>query len=342
MSRSIPMLMTLARADIGVARIRKVCADADVRIGPCIDDYGQSAPAELMRGARALFCEMPPENFDDFDALEWIHLTSVGYSQIFTLPILERGIRVTNGRGTFDVPIAEWCILMLLMWQRDVRQLLQNQEDRRWDRSPSFTRELRGATIGVYGYGGIARELARQSKTMGMTVWAMTRDGSVPPRPLTFCVPGTGDPNGRLPDRVFAPGQLREFLGGVDFLVLTMPLTDQTKGLIGEAELRMLRPTAVLLNPARGGIIQEQALLRCMRENWIRGLSLDTHYAYPLPPDHPLWSMPNVILTPHIAGHAGTDLFFTRAFDIIADNVARFRAGRPLLNELTAAQVGGQ
>jgi phosphoglycerate dehydrogenase-like enzyme len=341
-SGSIPLLMTLARPDAGVARIREVCPAADVRIGPCIDDYGQHVPAELMRGAKGLLCEIPPENFDDFDALEWIHLTSVGYSQIFKLPILERGIRVTNARGTFDVPIAEWCILMLLMWQRDGRQLLRNQQDRYWDRSPHFTQELRGSTVGIYGYGGIGRELARLSKAMGMTVWTLTRDGSVQSRPLTYCVPGTGDPQGTLPDRVFRRDDLPEFLGGIDFLVLAMPLTDRTAGLIGEAALRMLKPSAVLLNPARAGLIQQEPLLRCLREQWIRGLSLDTHYAYPLPPDHPLWSMPNVILTPHISGHAGTDKFFERAFDIVAANVDRYCTGQSLLNELTPSQIGGQ
>lgn len=341
-SREPAMLMTLARADLGLARIHASRRGADVRIGPCIDDYGQPAPVDLMRGVKALLCEIPPANFDDFDALEWIHLTSVGYSQIFELPILERGIRVTNGRGTFDVPIAEWCILMLLMWQRDVRHLLANQRDRQWDRSPTFTRELRGATVGLYGYGGIAREVARLCKPMGMTVWTLTRDGSVQARSSTYCVPGTGDPGGTLPDRVFGPDSLSTFLGGLDFLVLTMPLTNTTAGIIGEAELRMLKPSAVVLNPARAGLIQQEALLRALEEQWIRGLSLDTHYAYPLPADHPLWTMPSVILTPHIAGHAGTDSFFERAFDIIGHNVDRYCTGRPLLNELTPAQISGQ
>jgi phosphoglycerate dehydrogenase-like enzyme len=337
-----PVLMTLARPDVGIERIRRLCPDVEVRVGPVIDDYGQPAPAELMRGAKVLLCEVPPANFDDFDQLEWIHLTSAGYSQIFDLPIRERGIRVTNGKGTFDVPIAEWCILALLMWQRDVRQLLANQQAKCWDRSPRFTRELRGTTIGVYGYGGIARELARLSKAMGMTVWAMTRDGHAERRPLAYCAPGTGDPEGTLPDRVFGPAHVEEFLGGVDFLVLTAPLTERTRGLLGDAELRMLKSSAVLLNPARAGLIEEEPLIRCLAENRIRGLSLDTHYAYPLPPEHPLWSMPNVILTPHIAGHAGTDLFFERAFDIIATNVHRYCTSQPLLNELTPSQIAGQ
>ena len=105
--------------------------------------------------------------------------------------------------------------------------------------------------------------------------------------------------------------------------------------MVGEEQLRSLPRTAFVLNPARGPIIQEQALLAALREGWIAGAALDTHYAYPLPPEHPLWSIPNVILTPHISGAEQSSLYPARIADLFAQNVERFLAGKPLLNELT-------
>ena len=110
-----------------------------------------------MRGAEALLCEFPPANFDQFDQLRWIQLSSAGCTQIQHLPILEQGIRVTNGLGNFDLPIAEWNVMMMLMWQRDMLTQLRNQTNATWDRAAEFQSDLFGRTIGFYGYGGIAR-----------------------------------------------------------------------------------------------------------------------------------------------------------------------------------------
>ena len=112
--------------------------------------------------------------------------------------------------------------------------------------------------------------------------------------------------------------------------------------MIGEKELRMLKPSAVLINPARAPIIQEEAYVKCLSEGWIRGSALDAHYAYPLPPDHPLWSLPNVIMTPHISGSCGCPHFLERVYDIFSQNLRRFSTGQPLLNELTEAQLRGE
>jgi phosphoglycerate dehydrogenase-like enzyme len=140
---------------------------------------------------------------------------------------------------------------------------------------------------------------------------------------------------------VFKAGDELEFLGGLDFLVLALPLTKATEGLIGERELQALPRTAYLLNPARGPIVREDALLRALRESWIAGAALDTHYQYPMPPDHPLWRFPNVIFTPHIAGSSLSPRFKQRLWEIFRINVERFARGEPLLNELTPSQLAG-
>jgi phosphoglycerate dehydrogenase-like enzyme len=229
---------------------------------------------------------------------------------------------------------------MMVTLARDARQMIRNQEATIWDRSAMFQREIRGLTVGFWGYGGIGRETARLARSLGLKVHVLAR-GGVGPRTDVYTVPGTGDPEGVLPDRVFRAGEELTFLGGLDFLVVALPLTKATDGLIGERELRALPPTAFVLNPARGPIIRQDALLRALREKWIAGAALDTHYHYPMPPDHPLWKFPNVIFTPHISGSSLSPRFKERLWDIFSINVGRYERGEPLLNELTAAQLAG-
>jgi phosphoglycerate dehydrogenase-like enzyme len=229
---------------------------------------------------------------------------------------------------------------MMVNLARDFRQMNRNQEAAVWDRSAIFQREIRGLTVGLWGYGGIGRETARLARQMGLRVHVQARSG-VGPRGDIYTVPGTGDPEGILPDRVFRAGEELEFLKGLDFLILALPLTPATDGLIGERELRALPPHAFVLNPARGPIIKEAALLRALREKWIAGAALDTHYHYPMPPDHPLWKFPNVIFTPHISGSSLSPNFKTRLWEIFSINVERFARGEALLNALTPAQLAG-
>ena len=341
-AKNLTILISLATTDQALDQIRQACPHAEIRTGPWIDDEGQNMPTELMTGAHVLLCEIPPANFDDFDQLQWIQLTSAGYSQVLDLPILARNIRVTNGRGNFDAPIAEWNIMMILMWHRHMLEALHNQQHQVWDRSARFQSELRGSVIGLYGYGGIARQTARLAQAMGLEVWALTRDGRAQPRPLIYCLQGTGDPEGVLPDRTFSAAQQQEFFAGLDYLLVGLSLTPATEGIITAKELKMLKPSAVLINPSRAAIIDEQAYIQCLQEKWIRGSSLDVHYAYPLPPEHPLWSMPNLVMTCHISGSAACPYFFERVYDIFSQNISRFCADEPLLNELTESQLRGQ
>lgn len=290
--------------------------------------------------AEVLFCTIPPTNFEDMKALKWVQIASTGYTQLFEHKLPARGIRATNGRGCFDVPIAEWNVAMMVNLARDLRQLIRNQDTTIWDRSAVFQREIRGMTVGIWGYGGIGRETARLARAMGLKVHVFARNG-VGPRGDVYHVPGTSDPEGVLPDKVFRTGEELEFLSGLDFLVLALPLTKNTEGLIGERELRALPDHAYVLNPARGPIIKEEALIQALNEKWIAGAALDTHYHYPMPPEHPLWRMPNVIFTPHIAGSSLSPNFKRRLWDIFTLNLECYAQGRPLLNELTPAQLAG-
>ena len=303
-------------------------------------EHAAPLPAELLADPQILFCMWPPTNFTDCKALKWVQISSVGYSQLTNIGLNERHIRATNAQGVFDVPIAEWNMAMIFMLARDMRGMFHNQDNGIWDRSARFQTELRGLTIGLWGYGGIARETARLAKQMGLRVHVLVRN-PIKARHNSFCVAGTGDIEGVLPDKVFYTGEETAFLSRLDMLVLAMPLTAQTRSIVRESHLRALPPTAFVLNPARGALIDEAVLLKALREKWIAGAALDTHYYYPMPPDHPLWQMPNVIMTPHISGSSLSPHYVSRTWQIFAENLMRFRTGQPLLNELSPAQLAG-
>jgi phosphoglycerate dehydrogenase-like enzyme len=289
---------------------------------------------ELLRQIDILIAKYPPTNFDDLTKLQLWQLGTVGFDQFGHLRLADRPLTICNARGVFDSGIAEWCLAMIVNLTRDLPGMMRDQQQCHWNRSHRYMQEVRGKTVGFWGYGGLARETARLAKAMGLKVHALTRRG-VQPRFHDFTPDGTGDPEGRLPDRVFITGQEQEFLSGLDFLVVAVPKSQRTLGLIGERELRALPRSAFVLNPARGPIIDEKALLTALGEGWIAGAALDTHYLYPMPPDHPLWRFPNVIMTPHIAGADFSDRFPVLMGELAVANVQRFLSGQPLLNVVT-------
>jgi phosphoglycerate dehydrogenase-like enzyme len=288
-------------------------------------------PRELLAAADLLITKYPPLNLDQAINLKAMQLATVGFEHLAHLNLAERSFTVCNARGMFDTAIAEWNLAMMINLTRDLRGMIRRQDRGVWERAPAFQQEIRGKTVGLWGYGGIGRETARLARCLGLTVHVMARR-PVGPRRGDFTPEGTGDPEGALPHQVFLAGQEREFLGGLDFLILALPRTRATTGMIGERELRALRAAAFILNPARGPIIQEAALIQALREGWIAGAALDTHYHYPMPADHPLWSFPNVIMTPHISGADRSTRFPVLMGELCVENVARLQAGRELLN----------
>jgi phosphoglycerate dehydrogenase-like enzyme len=322
-----------------LARLRSTGAyEIDV-IEDHVEKPGITLPPVRIANAEILLCDFPPANFDDMRALTFIQLASVGYTQLAGLGLAKKGIRVSNARGVFDVPIAEWNIAMMINLARDLRGMISNQENAIWDRDSRFQTEIRGRTVGLWGYGGIGRETARLAKMLGLKVHAMVRDKPQPTDENIYRVADTGDPDASLPDRFFRPDEKDAFLADLDFLILAMPMNPQNEGIIGSAELQKLPAHACVLNPARGPLIKEPALLQALSEGWIAGAALDTHYHYPMPPEHPLWKFPNVIMTPHISGSSGSPHYLTRVWDIFARNLERFGGKQALLNQLTSGQI---
>ena len=290
------ILIDVPPHEAALARLR-ARPGVEVVVADPISEEARSLPREVLARTNILFCSEPPTNFDDMAALQWVQLCSSGFEQLLTWKLPARGVRATNAQGVFDIPIAEWCVAMMVNLARDLRGMISNQGRGVWDRDARFQREIRNQVVGFWGYGGLARETARLCKALGLRVHALTRQ-AIRPRENIYCVPGTGDPEGSLPDVSFTVDQTDAFFRDLDFLVLAMPLSSATRGIMGETELQALPPRAFLLNPARGPLVQEAALLRALRESWIAGAALDTHFQYPLPAEHPLWQLPNVILTP--------------------------------------------
>lgn len=298
-------------------------------------------PHELLSNCEALFCTIPPSNHQVAKQLKYLQISSAGYGQVIGQNFEDRDVKVCNALGVFDVPIAEWNIAMMVNLARDLRQMVRNQDAKVWDKAARFQNEIRGKVVGIWGYGGIGRETARLCKAMGLRIHVLSRSGKLNQREEIYVVPGTGDIEGSLPDKVFAQNDKEAFLKDLDFLIMAIPLTPVTEGIVGERELRLLKPGSFLLNPARGPLIKEQALIRALKESWIAGAAIDTHYQYPLPASHPLWGMKNVILTPHISGSSESPHFLERVWDIFSLNIERLRNKKPLLNRLSAAQLKG-
>ncbi len=308
-------------------------ADVSVRVCDPVSEKAIERPKSLIEDIDLLFCSEPPKNLDHMKNLKWIQIASSGYEHLILLQLPERGIVATNARGVFDVPIAEWCISMIVNLTRNLPKMFRHQMAGHWDRGEGFQGEVRGRTVGFWGYGGLSRETARLAKAMGMRVHVLTHSG-IRPRKHIYCVPGTGDPEGILPDEKFLPDRKFEFLSGLDYLIIGLPLKEKTRGMVKAEDLQALPGSAMLLNPARGPIIRENDLIQALKEGWIAGAALDAHYYYPMPKDHPSWFMPNVIMTPHIAGSMRSTHFPERIWDLFVQNVERYKAGKTLLNQL--------
>lgn len=325
----------------GLAQLADLVSEPITLLKTSMEEKVWAVPEPVVGQVEIMLSTHPPQNLAAMANLAFWQIGSVGYTQLVGLGLPQMGVLVSNARGVFDVPIGEWNVAMMINLARNLRGMIRNQEQGIWDAGAQFQQEINGAVVGIWGYGGIGRETARLCRALGMTVHVLSRKG-LAPRDNIYCLPGTGDPDGRLAHCVFLDNERFDFLSDLDFLIIAMPLTDSTRGMVGAAELSALPRRAFVLNPARGAIIQEEALLAALRGGVIAGAALDTHYYYPMPPDHPLWQLPTVIMTPHISGSSLNYRFNGRIWSIFSENVRRYLAGDALLNQLTAPELNGE
>lgn len=267
--------------------------------------------------------------------LRWIQFHWAGIDHALDAPLVHRpNLQVTTLSGASAAQVAEYLVLMLLALGHHLPDLFTHQKRAEWprDRAERFSpRELRGSTVGIVGYGSIGRQVARLLQPFDVTILAAKHD-AMHPLDTGYTPEGQGDPSGDLVRRLYPYQALRAMLRECDFVVLTLPLTPQTRGLIGAEELAVLKPTAFFIDASRGGVVDAPALLAALREQKLAGAALDVFAEEPLPPDSPLWKLPNVIVTPHISGL--TPAYDERAVTLFSENLHRYLGGLPLYNRV--------
>ncbi|MGE3855473.1 MAG: D-2-hydroxyacid dehydrogenase [Dehalococcoidia bacterium] len=287
---------------------------------PYPSELTNSTPAEELteaaRTAEVIFCgwagPLPRLALaQDAPHLRWVQLAHVGFDRVD--PALTGDVQFTNVGEMSAPPIAEWVIGCMLMFAKCWPAAFHSQRAHEWRRY--MPRELDGATVGIVGLGAIGGEVARRARALGCRVSGMRR----------AC---EANPSHPLVDTALPPSMLHSLLAESDYVVLTAPLTAQTRGMIDAAALAAMRPDAVLLNVGRGPLIDEPALVEALQAQRIAGAALDVFGREPLPADSPLWDLGNLVMTPHIA--AGTDRYYERATAIFCANLRRYLAGEPL------------
>jgi phosphoglycerate dehydrogenase-like enzyme len=278
--------------------------------------FDSIADAEIFFGYR-----LQKQDVQVAKKLKWVHVPAASVYILLDLGLQEKGVVVTNSRGLHAVPIAEHVLGSMLVFSRKFLESWQFQQKRRYAAREILTEaplpgELRGKTVLVLGLGGIGSEVARLCKAFGMRVLACKRN-----------------PDGSYEnvDQVYSAKDFRKPLPEADYLVIAVPRTANTDGMIGEAELELLKKSCVVINIARAKIIQHEALMRCLKENRIRGAALDVFEQEPLPSDSELFSLPNVFLTPHTSGVSAAE-HWPRMMELFAENLRRYIAGQPLMN----------
>jgi phosphoglycerate dehydrogenase-like enzyme len=245
----------------------------------------------------------------------WVHSLSAGVEGLLRPDFVDSTVPLTNAAGVFSEALGEYAIAAVLHFAKNIPLIQRNQQAHRWE---WLTVDLvRGATLGVIGYGGIGRESARLAAALGMRVVALRRR------------PDLSKSDG-IAERIYAPPQLHQLLAASDYVVMAMPATSGTRHMIGRAELAAMKPTAVLINLGRGSSIDEPALVEALRANRIRGAALDVCQTEPLPAGDPLYTLDNVLLSAHSADRTAD--FLERATRMFIENYGRFLRRAPLLN----------
>lgn len=296
--------------------------DEDGNLGDDLDQF------EVLYTASAL---PDPESVPN---LRWVQGHWAGVDAHVHHRLFDGDVELCSTSGIHAITMSEFAFGLMLAFARHIPRMLDYQRRIEWPsgRWKLFVPdELFGATLGIVGYGSIGRHIARLGRCFGMQVLAVKRD-VMDPADHGYVQEGVGDPEGDLPDRTYPPEALHSFLGECDYVVVLVPLTPDTHHLFDAETLRAMKPSAVLINLARGGVVDTEALVEALNEGVIAGAGLDVFEQEPLSEHSPLWETPNLILSPHVGGF--TPHYDERATDIFAENLRRYLNGDPLINQV--------
>ena len=252
--------------------------------------------------------------------LKWFHILMTGYEHILATNLISREVSLTTSAGSVSIPVAETVMGYLLFFVKKHRESMENQSIHKMDRMLGQMRELHDRNLCVLGLGHLGKEIARKAK-LGFDMNVLGVDKYV----SQF----------EYADEILPPDRLDKALEASDFVVISLPHTPETNGLMGAPELKKMKPTAYLINIARGEILDKEAFTLALKENWIAGAAIDVFWGDPtkeavLEEADPLWDMPNLFITAHNA--TGTDRYIQRTAALFGDNLEQYMAGKPLLN----------
>jgi Phosphoglycerate dehydrogenase and related dehydrogenases len=286
---------------------RQVAPQAQVTLAKTASEF-----EALLTDAEVAAGTVPRSALAEAQNLLWVHSWAAGPDTQLYEEFVAHPAMLTSSAGNGAIPLAEHAMMLMLMLNRDALRWIDNQRARKWDRF--YHGELNGLTVGIIGAGHSGSDLALKAKAFHMRVLGLRRS----------------DKPAANFDRFYTRAELHAFLAESDFVVVTAPLTPETAGMLDEAAFRAMKPTAHFVCFSRGGIADDEALLKAVQEGWIAGAGLDAHGVEPLPAESPFWDLPNVIVTPH--NGATTAKTRERGYRIFADNLARYVAGEPLVN----------
>jgi len=293
----------------------------------------QDIPSDVLKKAEILFTDQLLPDPVNAPNLRWIQFNYAGLDFLLDHPITQNNdIKLTSLSGAAAPQVAEYVLTMLLTLSHKIPAILRHQRNREWlpDR---YTRlvptELRGKTLGLVGYGSIGREIARLVQPFGLKILASKRD-VMHPEEVGYAPESTGDPDGNLFTRLYPIQAIKSMLKLCDFVVISLPKTKETIGLISEGEFGVMKPEAFFIDISRGGITNSEALRTALVEKQIAGAALDVFPEEPLPKDSPLWETPNLIISPHISGISNK--YNERAVNLFIKNLNLYLEDCPLLN----------
>jgi len=291
-----------------IQQIREISERIEVEMIP---DGGSILNA--VRDAEVIFGDFSKEMFFASKKIKWIQVVSAGVDRYLFPEIVESDVILTSTTGMHRIPMSELVLAMMLTLAKQLHRFVRLQSEGKWKRIN--TEELAGKTVGIIGFGNVGNETAAKAKCFGMRVLAI--DIETIRRPTYV-------------DEILGPDDLDYALRKSDYLVMTVPLTEKTHHMIGERELRLMKPTAYVVNVARGAVIDNEALLRALKEGWIAGAGLDVFEQEPLPQNSGFWKLDNVVITPHIGGSSRQ--YQKRSVKIFCENLRRYLEGKPLMN----------
>lgn len=303
-------------AEAQLAMLRQQLADLEIIVGCSAEVFEESAVRASVlfnwSGSLALFKEV----FLMCPNLLWVHSRSVGLERTLFPELKESSVPLTNGAGVFSASLGEFALGAILYFAKDFRRMIRNQMAGVWEAFDVSW--VSGHTVGIIGYGDIGRAIAERVRGLGMTVLAVRRHAS----PSQDAEPPVAE--------TYTAERRLEMISRCDYMVVSAPLTSETRGMIGEAEFAAMKPTAVVINVGRGPVINEEAMIGALSSGRIRGAALDVFDHEPLPAGHPFYKLENVLLSPHCADH--TPDWLDNAMQFFIEQYERFRKGQALLN----------